>query len=298
MSDHYQTTRITHPDHPGWTFLVKHHYDDMAAPWEEHDCHGEVTKRDASRHPHRHGTGKAAGEVVIYEAACTVWCYDYAGAMKIAKRDGWGLDAKGLEALKLELAYRQVHRGPFDNYKACVARAVELAATITPTPGQIRRDAVDADMERMRGWIANDWHWCWIRVEACEAPGGIDADDLDWQSLGGLESDGEDYILECARGLADQIAGPAMEAKAAADAAKVVADAELAALRLDAARYRKLRAMHWSDNRLTVVAHPRDSVKLGAMTFSGDLLDAALDADTRYDYPSGAAGLQPEGETT
>jgi hypothetical protein len=225
MSAPYQTDRITHPAHPGWAFLVKHHYDsDLGAPWEEHDCHGEVTERRAPRYPHRYSTGKAAGEVVIHYDSGTYWCYDYAGAMKKAKRDGWGLGADGLDNLKLELAHHQIRRVEFDNYKARAAAAVELAATITPTPGQIRRAAVDADMKRMRGWLRNDWHWCWIEVKAVEAPEGIDIDDLDFQSLGGLESDGEDYIMECDRELAAQIAGPAMEAKAAADAARAEAE--------------------------------------------------------------------------
>ena len=54
-------------------------------------------------------------------------------------------------------------------------------------------------------------------------------------------------------------------------------NAEIAELRRDAERYRKLRGMHWSNDDDLTVTRGR-SVKLGFMTYSGDQLDAAIDA--------------------
>lgn len=43
-------------------------------------------------------------------------------------------------------------------------------------------------------------------------------------------------------------------------------------------RYRKLRAMHWSDSELCVVRHPQNAVRPGHQCPSGEALDAAIDA--------------------
>ena len=45
----------------------------------------------------------------------------------------------------------------------------------------------------------------------------------------------------------------------------------------DAERYRKLRAMHWNESPLCVVADPKQAVRLGYDCPSGDRLDALLD---------------------
>jgi len=45
----------------------------------------------------------------------------------------------------------------------------------------------------------------------------------------------------------------------------------------DAERYRWLRAQHWSDSPLCVVADPKDAVKMARCCPSGDLLDIAVD---------------------
>lgn len=58
---------------------------------------------------------------------------------------------------------------------------------------------------------------------------------------------------------------------------------------LDAARYRKLRAMNWHDSPLCVVANPRQAVKLGYDCPSMDRLDDAIDA-ARLE----CAGVQPD----
>lgn len=52
---------------------------------------------------------------------------------------------------------------------------------------------------------------------------------------------------------------------------------ELEALRADAARYRWLRAQHWSDSTLAVVRDPKHSVMFGHECPSLALLDDAID---------------------
>jgi muconolactone delta-isomerase len=52
----------------------------------------------------------------------------------------------------------------------------------------------------------------------------------------------------------------------------------LASLERDAARYRWLRAQHWSTAPLCVVSDPKDAVKLGRTCPSGEYLDIEVDA--------------------
>lgn len=54
-------------------------------------------------------------------------------------------------------------------------------------------------------------------------------------------------------------------------------EAEVSGLRVDAERWRKLRGMHWSNEDDFTVTRVR-SVKLGFLTYSGEQLDAAIDA--------------------
>ena len=53
---------------------------------------------------------------------------------------------------------------------------------------------------------------------------------------------------------------------------------EADALKVDAERYRWIRAQHWSGGPLAVVANPKYAVKLGYGCPSLDRLDAAIDA--------------------
>ena len=45
----------------------------------------------------------------------------------------------------------------------------------------------------------------------------------------------------------------------------------------DAARYRKLRAQHWSASELAVVFNPKQNLHLGAFCPSGEILDEYVD---------------------
>lgn len=87
----------------GRTYTVETEYDDfMGAPWDEHDGHGIVSDWE-SRDKH-------AGEYVLSSDRNSKRFYDYAGTMKKAKAEGWGLSASahaaecrrlGLDTLRL-----------------------------------------------------------------------------------------------------------------------------------------------------------------------------------------------------
>lgn len=151
---------------PGITLKIEtKHDEDMGPPWEEHDGHGEVsewTERD-----------KRAGEWILCTDRRSRRYYDAAGAMKKAKVEGWGLD---------------------DEAKA------KLAARLgrTPTAGEVRAAAVEADFKHLKGWATNEWHWLGIIVKIEDA----DGKELFHTSCWGFESEG-DYWKEEAAGMAN-----------------------------------------------------------------------------------------------
>jgi hypothetical protein len=139
----------------GLTLRIRFERDgDMGPPWEEHDGHGSVsewTTRD-----------KRAGERVLHSDRDSKRYYDFADAIRIAKRDGWGLG----DAQKAALAARLGRQ---------------------PTAKQIRAEAVERDFEYLRAWCADEWQWTCIIVELLDASGREIACD----SLGGVDGAGE-----------------------------------------------------------------------------------------------------------
>lgn len=61
--------------------------------------------------------------------------------------------------------------------------------------------AVEADFQRMYGWCNDLWSWVWLKVELINGRSAGES-----ESLGGVESDGAEYISECAYELAEQLA--------------------------------------------------------------------------------------------
>lgn len=115
---------------------------------------------------------KKPGEVIISQDRHSKRFYDVAATMRIAKRDGWGVsdvDTSGM------------------------------------TRAQIIALAVQSDMERMRGWCNDDWHWCGVSVFPLTA----DGDELrsKTESLWGIESDADVYFDEVIDELIAQIEG-------------------------------------------------------------------------------------------
>lgn len=162
MSDVYETKII---ERNGREYRVQWCFDtDTAEPWREHDGHGPVMSEMRE--------WKNPGEVIIHKGRHErTTFYDFAEATRIAKRDGWGLSNKD----EADLAQR-------------LGRA--------PTRKQIVREAVMRDMNFLRGWCNDEWHWCGIVVTG---PDGEDA------GLWSIESNSEDYHAEVIEELIDQI---------------------------------------------------------------------------------------------
>jgi len=136
-------------------------YDEhMGEPWKEGDGHGPVsgwTRRD-----------KRAGERILSSDHGANRYYDFAGAVEIAKRDGWGLAEKELTDLTRKLG-----------------RA--------PSKKQIASAAAERDFQLLQDWCDDGWHWIFVDVVL------HDPDDVEISrdSLGGVE-DYTDYWRECA----------------------------------------------------------------------------------------------------
>ena len=158
-------------EHEGHSFQVEHFADEYAdAPWVREDGHGIIsdwTRRD-----------KRPGEVSICEDRGSHRYYDVQATMKIARRDGWGLGPEDVEALA-----RKLKR--------------------TPTAGDIVAESVRMDMDRMRRWCNDDWHYVGVVVTLLTEDG--DPLESRSESLWGIESDCTDYLREVAHEIAEQI---------------------------------------------------------------------------------------------
>ena len=123
---------------------IKIEHDDFGeTPWEAGDGNGivaEWTRRD--KHP---------GELVLCEDRGSKRYFDFAGTVKLARRDGWDAEPYG-----------------------------------TGTVGERAHRAAMADFERMHAWCNNEWHWIGVAVTVSHKGAEISAD-----SLWGIESDGD-----------------------------------------------------------------------------------------------------------
>lgn len=163
MSTPYDSFTFTHA---GRTFTAALHWDSVTeAPWEHEDGHGPVSDWTI-----RDGT---PGERVLNDTGYSIRYYDFAGAVALAKRDGWGLSPADLNALTARLG-----------------RA--------PTPAEIATQAAEQDFARLKAWCDDQWHWCGVVVTCDDEP------DME-QSVWGIESDSPDYHREVAGDLAAEI---------------------------------------------------------------------------------------------
>lgn len=154
----------------GRTFKVEVIPDDsMGAPWDEHDGHGVVS--DWTRRE------KRPGERVLCSDRDSHRYYDIAETMKLARKDGWGLEEEALAKLADRLGRK-------------------------PTKREITAAAVEQDFDRLRRWCEGDWYWVGVAVTLLDDE-GEETDERD--SLWGIESDCEDYLEEVASELAEEI---------------------------------------------------------------------------------------------
>lgn len=109
---------------------------DSGLPWNECEGYGPV----------REGSDKHAGEHVLYAGGRgeRSYMYDWAEAMKIAKRDGWG---------------------PKD-------------PTLTPRQNAAR--AVQKDFDFLKAWCDEEWVWCGVCVELADYSGPLDMERSLW----------------------------------------------------------------------------------------------------------------------
>lgn len=139
----------------GFTITARiEHDDNTESPWCRENGHGDVsewTNRD-----------KKAGEMVLNSDMGSYRYYDYAGAVKIALRDGWG-----------------------------IANPPEGA-----TRRQIAALAAREDFERLRRWCNDDWSY--VGVVVTVSAKGVE---LGSASLWGIESDAGEYLVEVANEL-------------------------------------------------------------------------------------------------
>lgn len=148
----------------GYYATVDLPYDeDHGPPWKESDCHGPVsdwTTRD-----------KRPGEWVLCTDRRSKRYYDHAEAVRIARRDGWGVAAD--ERIKLE---------------AKLGRPM--------TKGELAAAAVMRDFDYLQGWCNDEWHWVGVVVTIFNA----EDEEVFEDSLWGIE-DNTDYWKEVALGM-------------------------------------------------------------------------------------------------
>lgn len=131
--------------------ITLEHDSDHGAPWEECDGHGPVSDwRDKD--------SKAAGERVLHSDRGRARFYDFAAAVKLARKDGWG--AEGDEGM---------------------------------APGAKAAYAAEKDFEYLRAWCNDEWHYMGVIVTLHDASGAEVASNSCW----GVESIG-DYWREVA----------------------------------------------------------------------------------------------------
>lgn len=163
------TIETKEKEYKGFTIRVNIHRDEFnGQPWKEHDCHGEVVER-------RSREDKAPGERILNDARHGVYCYDFAGTIKRAKAEGWGIKHSDKCAL-----------------------ASRLNKTVPQlTAGEIITEAVRLDFEHLRGWLNDEWQWVGYTAEIWQD--GEKTQDAD-ASCWGFESTGMDYVYESAFG--------------------------------------------------------------------------------------------------
>jgi hypothetical protein len=156
MSDAYKTeTR----ESGTMSFRVDWVYDHVTdTPWDREDGHGPVSDWERRE--------KKPGELILVTNRHSKRFYDFAEAVKIARRDGWNTT-------------------PFN----------------WPTEGARAHAAAMADFDRMRQWITDQWYYCGIVVTLLDADGNPDSIDA---SLWGIESDSPESHEEVIGELIDE----------------------------------------------------------------------------------------------
>jgi hypothetical protein len=183
--------------------------DDHGAPWDEEDGHGPVTGWESR--------GKRPGEMVLSEDSRgrAKRFYDFAEAVRIARRDGWGHLPYRLQ-IRPDVADRPpytacggwAHAGPYSayhphNFNNAIAAVYQMHRDSFPSARAYAAAAALADFDRLRRWCADDW--CYVGVIVTLVDDDEDEMPEFSASVWGIESDASDYLEETARELADEV---------------------------------------------------------------------------------------------
>ena len=136
-------------------------------PWERDDGRGPVSdwrKRESKR----------AGELVLCEDRGSCRFYDFAAAVKLARKDGWG-----------------AHSQKCDYYRSKVCQCGAAALS----KGAQAEKAARMDFEFLRGYCRGDWYYVGVIVK-CEG---------EHESVWGIESNADEYLKETAHDLATEL---------------------------------------------------------------------------------------------
>lgn len=160
----------------GRMYRIAIEYDsDMGAPWEEYDGHGIVSKwttRD-----------KRAGECLLkigqsYGMSGNRRFYDYAGTIKKAHAESWGLS---------------------DTNRATLAARLKRK----PTAREIISEAARLDFEYLKSWCDDKWNWCGVIVTDVTDDESAPMDY--YHAVWGFSSEDDEGQEECAHELVRQI---------------------------------------------------------------------------------------------
>lgn len=166
---------------------------DHGAPWDEECGHGDVSEWTTR--------SKLPGELVLSSDHSSYRYYDFAGACRIARRDGWGFLPSPLKTRALPDGNFEARSGSLaavsdDVNKAIRALYAAHRATF-PSDRAYAAAAAMADYDRLRGWC--DDQWCYVGVIVTDDETG------ESESLWGIESDADDYLHEVAAELTAEL---------------------------------------------------------------------------------------------
>lgn len=153
-----------------FTFRVEEEPDtDSGEPWEESEGHGPVS--DWLTRP------KKAGERILSSDRGSHRFYDFAEAVKIAKRDCWGVGQE---------------------------RQAELEKSLgrPATKAEIATAAVELNFAYLKGWCDDEWRYVGVVVTLLD-PDGEDSEMS--ASLWGVETYTEGYTQEVANDLVSEL---------------------------------------------------------------------------------------------
>jgi hypothetical protein len=154
-------------EYRGYSIRIEVYLDEShGPPWKEHDGHGPVTDW-VSRDP-------LPGERELNSDRGSKRYYDFKEALKIARRDGWGLSDEAKAELEKKLGRK-------------------------PTKRDITKEAVEKDFDYLHGWCNDDWHWVGYSLTV-KSPDGEKVDD---DSCWGF--DDQDYMIKEATEIGQRI---------------------------------------------------------------------------------------------